>query len=331
MILPSFIRKNRGFSPLDVSGLVEWFDFCRPSKRVLLAPREISNVTINDAADEASITCNSPHGLIGDNTGFIPTYDSVVLSGLTGDVAGLNGTHDVIASVDSNIFKVSTSLADADVDFGANEAFVTDVVPKVKKLKGMSNNFTFVSINNNYCPYEHTDGIRFIKRNSGQPVPRFEIEESWSTVAQPLTVVFSFKDMVSSQPFGSYSYASFLNGVGLVTTATNVHRFFYSAGTYRQSSGNNVTLNSINLFAARLNGASSRAWKNGGTAIITTNPGTGGISTTWYFPDSGLGYSGSFEMYDIALYSGSLSNANIDLIGNYFSAKVSGPAWSNVS
>lgn len=347
MYLPSPVRVNRGQSPLDISGLVEWFDFRRFSRKLFLPPREMTSISISSGV--ATISCEDHAVLQRDATAFTLLYrDTVVLSGLEGDLSGLNGTHLVDTTPDNDTLTISTGLPDTDGPVGVAGALLDTEPRRVTSVYGLLNKFRFVGLNHLRVsmPYEAgVDGVRFVREGDATsieyPIVNSVLEfDSWpSNIPQPFTL---FCVMVDRTPVNqAYTYcgligasSSFANVplIGIHSVATNSHRgVYFAGGTLRQSSSNILTRDAKHIIVARLQSGNHRFWRNGGTALLNTDPGTGGINEKPRISDTAnLKYGGRFDIYDWLLYSGGLSAANINLIGNYLSQKTGAP-WSSVT
>jgi hypothetical protein len=348
MLIPAPIRVSPDWSPLNVSGLVEWFDFRRNTRKQFLQPRSITNVITDSGSNTATITC-AGHGCIyevGDGDLRPEFKETVFISGLTGFLADLNGQHSVIGVSDADTLVISSSLSSADTPV-VGDAFLDTVPRRVSSLVGVSRKFSLVGKNDkrDRMPYDSpgTNRVNFHRVDSVTPglfrYVGFMQFDSWPTnIPQPFTLFCAFYDPNNGKMF---YYASFIGSgtttfgdvplIGINSTSPTNHQGYYAAGGTYRAGGNVITRGAINIFAVRMQVGNYRYWKNGGTAILTSDPGSGGINGLPRINDaSHLAYGCEWDMCDWLLYQGGLSAANINLVGNYLAAKLGG-TWSNVT
>lgn len=100
----------------------------------------------------------------------------------------------------------------------------------------------------------------------------------------------------------------------------------YYAGTVVDSS--TVAGGTPFIVVAVFNGASSALYKNGGAAIATGNPGTSGVSGTWYVVNATDALDAKYG--EEISYHAALAAADINRVGEYLGTRY-GITWTAVS
>ncbi len=200
-----------------------------------------------------------------------------------------------------------------------NQAEANDVILAVTDRSGAGNHLS-----------EATNGPQ-LKANiqNGRSVARFDgvndqLTKAALTQAQPFTTFIAAKYVAETEEHILDSQPS-----RVLVGRTNADGFIMYAGTIISLSSSNTN---PHVWVTQFNGASSKGGLDGGV-LVTGNAGAASYSNDTL----SVGGSGNpitawvqADVYEILTYSGALSLANINTIGNYLAAKW-GTTWTTAT